>query len=93
MTATACVPTSRHMSKQLGKAYLEALEAALANLGTVAEDTGRGYRTIRAYRDGYRRITVGAAKSLADYLRKRSTQLEKAADKLQRAINKEVGDA
>ena len=93
MTATACVPTNRHMSKQLEKAYLEALEAALANLGTIAEDTGRGYRTIRAYRDGYRRITAGAALSLVDYLRKRSTQLEDAADKLQRAIDKEVGDA
>ncbi len=93
MTATACVPTNRHMSKQLEKAYLEALEAALANLGTIAEDTGRGYRTIRAYRDGYRRITVGAALSLVDYLQNRSAQLEKAAKKLQRAIDKEVGDA
>jgi len=81
------------MSKRLRKAYLEGLEAALANLGDVAKDLKRGYRTVRSYRYGDRPVTIDAARRLVDYLQQRSTQLDEAADKLQRSIDKEVGDA
>ena len=38
-------------------------------------------------------LSIDAARRLVDYLRQRSTQLDEAADKLQRSIDKEVGDA
>jgi hypothetical protein len=81
------VPIIGHMGKALEALYLKALD--LLNLSDVSRETGRGYRTLKAYRGRDRRITSEAARELASYLRSRGRLLNEAADKLEAALAKE----
>jgi len=78
------------MGTQMKDAYLRALHPL--NVRRVADATGRGLRTLHAYRRGERRITADAAGELVEYLRAISSDLTKAADALEAAIMQEVDD-
>ncbi len=78
-----------HMPKALESGFLKALEAAIALPSDVAAGIARAYRTLQAYRDGSRAVTLDSAKALSRYVRKRANQMLKAADALDRAITRE----
>lgn len=84
------VPDSGHMGKRTKERYLEALR--LLNLSDLARETGRGYRTLKAYRSGERRITEAAATELVKYLRDQSKGFSAAADALAAALKEEDKD-
>ena len=75
------------MSFDMRTRYLEALE--LVVLQDLSNRTGRAYRTIQAYRSGYRRVTSKAARELVMYLRSRSEALHEAAERLEAALPEE----
>ena len=75
-----------HMG-EMSRAYLEVL--GLVNLTDVTRETGRGYRTLMAYRDGSRNVTREAAQELVDYLQARSDKLAAAASALAAAVEEE----
>ena len=75
-----------HMRTPTEDTYLKAL--ARLNISRVADDTGRGLRTLQAYRRGERRITKAAARELLAYLRTMSSDLTDAADALEAALRK-----
>ena len=77
------------MGKYLRARYLEALDAARATLGDVAQALGAGYRTLIAHKAGERTVTPEAARRLVAYLRTRARELEQAADRLEAAVEKE----
>lgn len=81
------VPDDGHMGKRVEDSYLGALR--LLNLAELSRETGRGYRTLKSYRTGERRITEAAAKELVEYLRARSDKLSAAADALAAALEEE----
>lgn len=68
--------------------FLRALETATATLGNVAKGTGIAYRTLHALKLGTRRVTPASARKLVRYLRRRSKELARAADKLEATIKK-----
>ena len=72
------------MGTRVEDAYLTALDRL--NVRRVADVTGRGLRTLHAYRRGERRITENAARELVEYLRAMSSDLTKAADALEAAL-------
>ena len=74
------------MGTPMEDAYLRAL--ARLNVRRVADNTGRGLRTLHAYRRGERRITEAAARELLEFLRAKSSDLTKAADALEAALLK-----
>jgi hypothetical protein len=78
------------MGTQVEDAYLMALDRL--NVRRVADVTGRGLRTLHAYRSGERRITEAAAGELLLYLRAMSSDLTKAADALEAALLREADD-
>ncbi len=78
-----------HMTKDLERAFLRGLNLAIAMPSNVADGVGKAYRTIRAYQDGSRRVTVGAAHALVKYLRRQAGAMLKAADVLERVITKQ----
>ncbi len=78
-----------HMSKALESSFLKALEAAIALPSDVAAGIGKAYRTLQAYRDGSRAVTLDSAKALSRYLRKRAAHMLRAADALDRTITRE----
>ena len=80
----------RIVSRQLTAAYLRALSAL--NLRDVARLTGRGYRTLQAYRGGDLQPSAEAVQELIAYLRQRSKTLTHAADTLEAAQEREAGD-
>lgn len=82
----------RHMPKTTQDLYLEALE--LVNLSDLARATGRGYRTLTAYRKGEFNPSEAAMKETLQYLRARAEELTQAADELEAALtqNKEEED-
>ncbi len=65
--------------------YREALEASLLRPRQIAAETSRSHPTIRAYRYGYRDVTPGAARELAEFLRGRSQEFQALATKLEEA--------
>ena len=75
------------MDKILERQYVKALKGL--NLGDVARETGRGLRTLQAYRSGYRRVTEPAARELVKYLRARSATFTTAANRVEAALKKE----
>jgi hypothetical protein len=77
------------MGKRLTRAYLKALDVALATLGDVGSATGRAYRTLQAYRRGEAHVPPGVARALADYLRRRAVVFTREADVLERQARKE----
>ena len=78
------------MGTLMEDAYLTALDRL--NVRRVADVTGRGLRTLHAYRRGERGITEDAARELLEYLRAMSSDLTKAADALEAALLKEADD-
>ena len=78
------------MGTLMEDAYLTALDRL--NVRRFADVTGRGLRTLHAYRRGERRITEDAARELLEYLRAMSSDLTKAADALEAALLKEADD-
>ncbi len=78
-----------HMPKALESGFRKALEAAIALPSDVAAGIGKAYRTLQAYRDGSRAVTLDSAKALSRHLRKRAAHMLKAADALDRTITKE----
>jgi hypothetical protein len=70
--------------------YLGALK--LVNLSDLARATGRGYRTLTAYRKGEFNPSRGAMEEALGYLRTRAETLTAAADALEAALNKEERD-
>ena len=78
------------MGTPMEDTYLRGL--ARLNIRRVADDTGRGLRTLHAYRRGERRITEAAARELVEYLRAMSSDLTGAADALEAALRKEAED-
>ncbi len=68
--------------------FLKALETATATLGDVAKGTRIAYRTIHALKLGSRSVTPTAARRLVRYLRRRSKELARAADRLEASIKK-----
>lgn len=75
------------MGKTLDGLYTKAL--SLLNLSDVSRETGRGYRTLKAYRGGDRRVTLDAARELIAYLRSRALLFNEAATKLEAAVARE----
>ncbi len=88
MTYHAAVYEHVHMREELGDVYREVLEASLLRPKQIAAETGRSHPTIRAYRYGYRDVTPGAARELAEFLRGRSQEFEALASKLEEAAMK-----
>lgn len=83
------------MSSALRERYLRALEESTGTVADVAEATGRGYRTLLAYRRGERSVTMEAAQELVSYLRDRNETLQEAAEALEEALQdarREVDD-
>lgn len=78
------------MGTPMEDTYLAALDRL--NVRRVANTTGRGLRTLHAYRRGERRITKDAVRELLGYLRAMSSDLTRAADALEAALLEEVGD-
>jgi len=72
------------MGTPMEDAYLAAIEPL--NVRRVADATGRGLRTLHAYRRGERRITEDAARDLLEYLRALSSDVTKATDALEAAL-------
>lgn len=68
--------------------FLAAMDKAVATLGDVADGIGVSYRLLHAMKRGDRRMTPQTARRLVRYLRQRSAQIAKAADKLERALGK-----
>ena len=66
---------------------MEAL--ALVSLSDVGRGTSRARSTWQAYKLGQRRITLDAARELADYLHGRAEQCTEVADALQAAVDQE----
>ena len=77
------------MSKRLQQAFRRALNVAIAMPRDVSAGIGKAYRTLKAYQDGTRAVTLDAARSLSRYLRRRAKQMLKVADALDSAIRKE----
>ena len=77
------------MSKALESGFRKALGAAIALPSDVAAGIGKAYRTLQAYREGSRSVTLDSAKALSRYLRRRANQMLRAANALDRTITKE----
>ena len=61
---------------------------------SVAAGIGKSYRTLKSYEEGSRNVTVASARALSRYMRGRAQRMLKAADALDKAINrKEERDA
>ena len=78
------------MGKKTEDRYRKALE--LLNVKAVSRETGRGWRTLMAYRRSERRVTAAAARELVEYLRRQSSRFTAAADALEAALEEEEGD-
>jgi hypothetical protein len=74
------------MPSSLRTAFQGALSVANATPKDVAAGIGRAYRTLHAYREGSRSVTVDAARGLVRYLRQRARRMQEAADALEATI-------
>ena len=82
------------MSVALENSFRKALKAVMALPKDVAAGIGKSYRTLKSYEEGSRNVTVASARALSRYLRGRALRMLKAADALDKAINrKEERDA
>ena len=77
------------MPKALESGFRKALEAAIALPSEVAAGIGKAYRTLKAYQDGSRAVTLDSAKAMSRYLRNRAHQMLRAASALDRTIIRE----
>jgi hypothetical protein len=75
------------MPKRWKARYLDALRPL--NLREVAEETGRGYRTLHSYLRKERGVSREAARELVAFLRSRADTLTVAADAIDAALDEE----
>ena len=75
------------MHDRLKARFMEGLE--LVSLSELGRGTSRARSTWEAYKLGQRRITLDAARELADYLHGRAEQCNEVADALQAAVDQE----
>ena len=75
------------MSDDWKARYIEALRPL--NLREVAEQTGRGYRTLHSYLRGERNVSREAAEELMAFLRSRAETFTAAADGIDAALARE----
>ncbi len=80
------------MTNNLRSVFVRASSLALATFGDVALGIRRVRRTVGMYRSGHRRVTPGAARDLASYLRGRAEAFQAAADELERAAEEEADE-
>lgn len=64
--------------------FREATDLLAVPLEDVAKAVGRSYRTVMAYRLGQREVPDEVLKSLAAFMRSHSTDLAKAAERLEK---------
>ncbi|MCH7892543.1 MAG: hypothetical protein IH921_13675 [Gemmatimonadetes bacterium] len=64
--------------------YRQALD--LVTMADLARSGERSYKTLQAYRSGYRRPTEAAARDLVTYLQARAIESTQAAERLEEAI-------
>ena len=72
------------MKSSLEERYRQALE--LVTMADLARTGERAYKTLQAYRSGYRRPTVDAAWELVTFLRAGAEESTQAAERLEEAI-------
>jgi hypothetical protein len=80
------------MTKDLRSLFVRASNLAVATFGDVAHGIRRVRRTVGMYRAGDRRVTPGAVRDLAAYLRERAEAFLRAADELERATEEEADE-
>ena len=78
------VGINTYMQISLEVRYRQALD--LVTMADLARSGERSYKTLQAYRSGYRRPTEAAARDLVTYLRTRAKGSTQAAERLERAI-------
>ena len=81
---TANVGINTYMKGSLEERYRQALD--LVSMAELARSGERSYKTLQAYRSGYRRPTEAAARDLVDYLQGRAKESTQAAERLEEAI-------
>ena len=69
---------------KLSRLYVEAVEAAIANVGTLAEEADYSPATVRMYVYSERPVSSAAAEALADALDDRAKRLKRHADALRK---------
>lgn len=84
-----CVPDNGYMRNRLRAPFSRAARLATASIVDVARGMGKGYRTVKAYQRGDRRVTPESARRLAAYLRERARAFNRAADQLDRAAEED----
>ncbi len=72
------------MKSSLEERYRQALD--LVTMADLARSGERAYKTLQAYRSGYRRPTVAAARELVTFLRVRAEESTQVAERLEEAI-------
>ncbi len=77
------------MPRMLEAGFLRVLETVTTLPSDVAAGIGKAYRTLQAYREGSRPVTLDSAKALSRYARQQAKRILKAADALDRTITRE----
>ena len=72
------------MKSSLEERYRQALD--LVTMADLSRSGERAYKTLQAYRSGYRRPTIAAARELVTFLRVRAEESSQAAEELEEAI-------
>ena len=72
------------MKGSLEARYRQVLE--LVTMADLARSGDRSYKTLQAYRSGYRRPTISAARELVMFLRARADESTELAESLEEAI-------
>ena len=78
------VGINTYMKSSLEERYRQALD--LVTMTDLARSGERSYKTLQAYRSGYRRPTEAAARDLVTYLQGRAKESTQAAKRLEEAI-------
>ncbi len=84
MRPSVIVGIITYMKSSLEERYRQALD--LVTMADLARSGERSYKTLQAYRSGYRRPTVAAARELVTFLRVRAEESTQAAERLEEAI-------
>ena len=78
------VCTITYMKSSLEKRYQQALDRV--TMADLARSGSRAYVTLQAYRSGYRRPTVAAARELVTFLRARAEESTRVAERLEEEL-------
>ena len=84
MRPSVVVGINTYMKSSLEERYRQALD--LVTMADLSRSGERAYKTLQAYRSGYRRPTVAAARELVTFLRVRAEESTQAAERLEEAI-------